>query len=251
MARPIRAGMGGWTFEPWRGVFYPKGLRQADELSFASRKVTSIEINATYYSSQKPQSWARWAAETPEGFVFTLKGSRFCTNRRDLSQAAASIEKFFSQGLEALGPKLGPILWQFATGKTYAPDDIAAFLDLLPASLAGLPLRHCLETRNASFDDPRFFAQCAERGVAVCLSDDEGWPLLDAPGADFLYARLMRGDDAIPTCYPPEAIDAWASRFMEAAEEREVFAFFIKNGKVNAPAGAMALLDKAGQPAKG
>src|SRR5471030_2280538 len=142
MAGTIRVGIGGWTFEPWRGVFYPQGLPQKRELEFASRRVTAIEINGTYYSSQKPESFAKWAARSPEGFVFALKASRFCTNRRVLAQGGESVGRFLGQGLVELGDKLGPIMWQFMATKTFDPDDFAAFLDLLPATLEGLPLRH-------------------------------------------------------------------------------------------------------------
>src|SRR5580658_2685449 len=130
MAGVIRVGIGGWTFAPWRGDFYPKEVRQKDELAWASRKLTAIEVNGTYYSSQKPATFAKWAAETPDGFVFSLKASRFCTNRRILGDAGDSIERFLSQGIAELGDKLGPILWQFMATKAFDPDDIRAFLSL-------------------------------------------------------------------------------------------------------------------------
>ncbi|MFN3512037.1 MAG: DUF72 domain-containing protein [Phenylobacterium sp.] len=256
----IRSGIGGWNFEPWRGVFYPKGLKQADELAYASRHLTAIEINSTYYSSQKPESFAKWRAATPEGFVFSLKASRFCTNRRVLAEAGESVGKFLSQGIVELGDRLGPILWQFMATKKFDPDDFAAFLDLLPPKLEGLPLRHCVEVRHASFSDPAFVALCRERGVAICLADHEVHPMIPDITADFIYARLMRGVDEIETAYPAEELGTWAERFRAYARgevpgdlkpldrtgppagPRDVFAYFIHEGKVRAPAAAQALL---------
>jgi uncharacterized protein YecE (DUF72 family) len=265
MAGTIRVGIGGWTFEPWRGVFYPQGLPQKRELEFASRRVTAIEINGTYYSSQKPESFAKWAARSPEGFVFALKASRFCTNRRVLAQGGESVGRFLGQGLVELGDKLGPILWQFMATKTFDPDDFAAFLDLLPATLEGLPLRHCMEVRNASFADPAFIDLCRERGVAICCSESPKWPLIADPTADFVYARLMKGRDEIETGYEAPDLDAWAGRLRvyasgespgdlalvapdrrAAAADRDVFAFFISAGKIRAPAAAKALIERLG-----
>jgi len=265
MAGTIRAGIGGWTFAPWRGVFYPKGTRQADELNYASRKLTAIEINGTYYSSQKPETFAKWAADTPDGFVFSLKASRFCTNRRVLADAGESIERFLTQGLSELGDRLGPILWQFMATKAFAREDFAAFLDLLPQSLDGRTLRHCVEVRHPSFQDGAFVDLAREHGVAICLADHDTFPMIADVTADFAYARLIKGADDIETCYPPAEIDAWAERFKafargEAPDDlpliapaaakaplgRDVFAYFISSGKVRAPAGAMALIERLG-----
>ena len=263
MAGRIRAGIGGWTFEPWRGVFYPPGTRQADELAFASRHVTAIEINGTYYSSQKPETFAKWAAQTPEGFVFAVKASRFCTNRRVLAEGGESVARFLGQGLVELGDKLGPILWQFMATKAFDPGDFTAFLGLLPATLEGLPLRHCVEVRNPSFADPAFIDLCRERGVAICASESPDWPLIADVTADFAYARLMRGSDDIETGYAGADLDAWAGRLRAwaaggapddlplispesrpAQSDRDVFAFFISAGKIRAPAAAAALLER-------
>ncbi len=255
----IRAGIGGWTFEPWRGVFYPEGLKHAEELAYASRAVTAIEINSTYYSTQKPETFAKWAASTPEGFVFTVKASRFSTNRRVLAEAGESVGKFLSQGLTELGDRLGPILWQFMPTKTFDPDDFGAFLALLPDRQDGLALKHCVEVRNQTFAVPEFVALCRRRGVAICVSENENYPLIADVTADFVYARLLAGSDTIPTGYPPEALDRWAGRFKDYAAggappdlptlgeatktaPRDVFAFFIHEGKVRAPAAAQALL---------
>ena len=263
MAGHIRAGVGGWTFEPWRGVFYPPGTRQADELAYASRHLTAIEINATYYSSQKPATFARWAAQTPDGFVFALKASRFCTNRRVLAEAGQSVARFLGQGLTELGDRLGPILWQFMATKRFDADDFAAFLDLLPTTLEGLTLRHCVEVRHPSFADPAFVGLCRERGVAICVSESPNWPAIADITADFIYARLMKGADDIETGYPASDLDGWARRLRAwagggapadlplvspadppARTGRDVFAFFISAGKVRAPAAAMALIER-------
>ena len=260
MSGQVRAGIGGWTFEPWRGVFYPKGLRQADELAFASARLPVIEINSTYYSSQKPESFAKWAAATPEDFIFTVKASRFCTNRKVLAEAGESIDKFLNQGLSELGDRLGPILWQFMATKRFDPEDFASFLNLLPAKLGTRPLRHAVEVRHESFADAGFLDLCRARNVAVCLTDHAEFPMIADPTADFVYARLMAGDDAIETGYAPDALEAWARRFEaysaggapedlphiaptpNLAAGRDVFAFFISEGKVRAPAAAQALM---------
>ncbi|MFT4934393.1 MAG: hypothetical protein ACI9LT_001073 [Pseudoalteromonas distincta] len=256
----VRAGIGGWTFEPWRGVFFPKGLRQADELAYASARLPVIEINSTYYSSQKPESFAKWAAATPEGFVFTVKASRFCTNRKVLSDAGESIGKFLNQGLVELGDRLGPILWQFMATKRFDPQDFEGFLNLLPGSLEGRPLRHAVEVRHESFAEAAFLDMCRARNVAVCLTEHAEFPMIADPTADFVYARLMAGVDEIETGYADEALDRWARRLEAYAEggapedlphvapvadrrdDREVFAFFISEGKVRAPAAAQALM---------
>jgi uncharacterized protein YecE (DUF72 family) len=255
----IRTGIGGWSFEPWRGVFYPQGLKQADELAYAARHLAAIEINSTYYSSQKPETFAKWRTATPEGFVFSVKASRFCTNRRVLAEAGESMEKFLGQGLVELGDRLGPILWQFMATKKFDADDFAAFLDLLPRSLEGLPLRHCVEVRHASFADPKFVALCRARDVAVCLADHAEFPLIPDVTAPFVYARLMTGSDDVETAYRPADLDLWAERLQAYARgglpddlrpldrtgppdaPRDVFAFVIHEGKIRAPAGAIAL----------
>jgi uncharacterized protein YecE (DUF72 family) len=261
MAGRIRTGIGGWTFPPWRGVFYPEGLRQADELAYAASKLGAIEINGTYYSLQKPASFAAWAAATPEDFVFAIKASRFCTNRRVLGDAGEAIERFMGQGLTELGPKLGPILWQFMATKKFDPEDFAAFLALLPKGLGGRPLRHCVEVRHASFATEAFVDLARAHNVAICASENPDYPLIADVTADFVYARLMKGCDEIDTGYEPAALDAWADRFRAyagggspmdlpllaakaTAEPRDAFAFFISAGKVRAPAAAMALAER-------
>ncbi len=164
MAGDIRVGIGGWTFEPWRGVFYPKTVKQKDELAYASRHLTAIEINGTYYSTFKPDSWKKWRDETPDGFMFTVKGSRFTTNRRELAGAGESLERFFAQGMSELGDRLGPIFWQLPHTKKFDPEDLAGFFRLLPKELNGRPLRHALEPRHDSFCTPEYPALLREHG---------------------------------------------------------------------------------------
>jgi uncharacterized protein YecE (DUF72 family) len=258
-AGAIRVGIGGWTFEPWRGVFYPEGLKHAEELSYASRHVTSIEINSTYYSSQSPQSFARWAASTPEGFKFSVKASRFCTNRKVLGDAGESVARFLGQGISELGDRLGPILWQFMGAKKFDEAEFDAFLKLLPAKQDGLPLTHVMEVRHASFADPAFVALCRKHRAVICASENEKYPLIADVTGDLVYCRLMMGSDDIETGYPPEGLDAWAARFKAyaaggvpedltpvaaaAAEKpRDVYAYVIHEGKVRAPAAAMAFI---------
>jgi uncharacterized protein YecE (DUF72 family) len=247
MAGAIRIGIGGWTFAPWRGAFYPGTLKQKDELAFAARALTALEVNGTFYSGFKPATFAGWAAQAPDGFVFTAKGNQFCTNRKELAGARESIGKFFAQGIGELGDKFGPILWQFRNTKKFDPDDFAAFLDLLPEHLGERRLRHALEVRHESFRDERFVTLARDHGVAICLADHPVYPMIDEPTADFVYARLMRGTDDEPTCYPPQDIEAWAKRLKDhAAGGRDVFAFFISGGKSRAPFGAMAMQDVLG-----
>ena len=261
----IRAGVGGWTFEPWRGVFYPKGLKQAQELEYASRRLTAIEINGTYYSTFKPDSFAKWRAATPEGFKFSVKASRFCTNRKLLSEAASSLDVFFKQGLAELGDRLGPILWQFMPTKKFEPEDFEGFLKLLPDKLEGLALRHVIEPRHASFVDPAFVALARKYNAAICLAEHASYPLIADVTSDIVYARLQCGADDIETAYAPEDLDVWARRLRSFADggrpddlpavdatdpprkPRDVYAFVIHEGKVRAPAGARALLERVGE----
>lgn len=247
MAGAIHVGIGGWTFAPWRGAFYPADLKQKDELAFATRALTAIEINGTYYSGFKPETFAGWANAAPKGFAFSAKANKFCTNKKVLAEAGPSIEKFFAQGINELGDRLGPILWQFAHTKKFDFDDFARFLDLLPDRLGERKLRHALEVRHESFCDERFFALARNHGVAICLSDHPVYPMIDEPTADFVYARLMRGTDDEPTCYPPAGIETWSSRLSAKAEDgRDVFAFFISGGKPRAPFGAQAMQEALG-----
>ena len=250
MSGKIHIGVGGWTYEPWRGVFYPEGLTQKRELEFASRALTSIEINGTYYSTFKPDSWMKWRDETPDGFVFSVKASRYCTNRRELAGMGESMERFLGQGLSALGDKLGPINWQFMGTKKFDPADFEAFLKLLPKEQDGVRLRHALEVRNVSFDTPQFYDLAAKYGVAIVYAEDDEapeWPRIDQPTADFAYARLMSSREDQPTGMTSAELDAIADRTRTWAKRGEVFAYFIAGAKVRNPAAAQALIAKLGQ----
>jgi uncharacterized protein YecE (DUF72 family) len=258
----IRVGIGGWVFKPWRGEFYPEGLPQARELDYASRKLTAIEINGTFYSTQKPESFRRWAVETPDDFVFSLKAPRFATHRRVLAEAGESIERFFSSGVTELKGKLGPILWQFHPGKKFEPDDFAAFLALLPRRLDGKPVRHAVEVRHESFLAPAFIALLREFSVAPVLVESDKHPLIADVTSDFVYARLQRTSEKEKTGYSSRALDAWAKRAQTFADggspddlatiaqaspapaRRDVFIYMISGAKVRAPAAAMALIER-------
>ncbi len=259
---PIRTGIGGWTFEPWRGTFYPEGLTQKKELEFASRQLGAIEINGTYYSGFKPATFAGWAASVPEGFVFAVKASRYCTNRKVLAEAGESIAKFVGQGITELGDKLGPILWQFMATKKFDRQDFGAFLKLLPASHDGVTLRHAVQVRHESFAVPEFVALCRDAGVAIVYAHSPEYPAIADVTGDFVYARLESGEDDNPVCYPEGELDRWADvarcwagggrpdglPYVEErnppAVPRETFVFFIHGGKVRAPAGAQALAER-------
>lgn len=242
-AGSIRVGIGGWTYEPWRGTFYPAELPKARELEHAAARLTAIEVNGTFYSTQSPATFARWRKAVPDGFVFALKASRFCTQRKDLSQAGESVAKFVGQGLVELGDRLGPILWQLPATRTFDAGQIEAFLALLPAAHDGVPLRHAIEPRHASFDDPAFFALARRFGVAVVFADSPSYPRFSEQTGPFAYARLQDAREDVPTGYDAQALDAWAGTARGwAADGREVFVFFINGAKVRAPAAAEALI---------
>jgi uncharacterized protein YecE (DUF72 family) len=238
----IRIGIGGWTYPPWRGVFYPEKLPQSKELEYASRALTAIEINATFYGRQKPKSWENWEKTVPDSFQFAVKGSRYCVSRSKLAESADSIANFFGQGFQVLGSKLGPILWQFARFRKFDADDIAAFIDLLPEKLDGIALRHAIEPRHESFRDDKFFQLCRARNVAVVFEDSDDYPLIEADTADFAYARLQRMSEDIPTGYDDAALDGFAKRAREWVKNgRDAHIFMINGAKVRAPAAALAL----------
>lgn len=265
-AKPrIRVGVGGWTYEPWRGSFYPDGLTQKRELEYASRKLTSIEINGTYYGSQKPASFAKWHDETPDDFVFSLKAPRFATNRRVLAESAASIERFFASGVMELKDKLGPINWQFMATKKFDPEDFAAFLRLLPKSVEGSPIRHAVEVRHDSFRTPDFIALARDSGVAIVIAGDSDYPQIADVTAPFIYARIMGTREAEPGGYAGADLDLWANRARSWASggvadgltnvatqkpdniRREVFLYVISGFKQRNPAAAMAIIDRLRQ----
>jgi uncharacterized protein YecE (DUF72 family) len=243
----VRVGIGGWVFPPWRGTFYPQGLRQADELSHASRRVTAIEINGTFYRLQNPASYRRWHDETPDDFMFSLKGSRFITHRGDLATAAPFLERFFDSGMTELGAKLGPILWQFAPTLRFDKSNVAAFLDALPKQLGERKLRHVLEVRHESFAEPAFARLMEKHGAAIARVEDPKVPLIETVTTDFVYARLRQCSEDEPAGYPPDALDAFARRFEEHAKAGlDCFVYFINGAKVRAPHAAQALLARLG-----
>jgi uncharacterized protein YecE (DUF72 family) len=243
----IRVGIGGWTFEPWRGVFYPDGLPQKRELEYAAQHVTAIEINATFYGRQKPESYRKWADAAPDGFQFSLKASRYATARKMLAEGGDSIRMFLEQGFTELGDKLGPINWQFAATKQFERDDFAAFLDLIPDAQDGVKLRHVLEPRHESFRDPEFYALAKARNMAIVFADSDDYPGIDEPTADFAYARLQRTRGEIATGYDEVALDHWAAKTRGWAEGgRDVFVYFISGAKVRNPAAAQALIARLG-----
>jgi len=259
----IRVGVGGWSYAPWRNLFYPKGLGQARELEYASRKLTTIEIDSTYYGSKTPDSFRKWRDATPDDFIFSVKGPRFATNRRALAEAAPSIERFFKSGVTELGGKLGPINWQFATTKRFDPEDFEAFLKLLPKNVDGTPIRHAVEVRHDSFRDPDFVALARSHDVAVIVAGDSKYPQIADLTASFVYARIMGTIDAEEAGYSASALDIWKRRAAAwseggapedlptvatamASTPRDVFLYVISGFKAKNPLAAVALIERLG-----
>ena len=258
----IRTGIGGWTYPEWRGgTFYPRGLRQADELSYAARNLSAIEINGTYYRLQKPETFAKWRSAVPDGFVFAVKGSRYVTNRKVLAEAAEAVERFFAQGIAELGDALGPVLWQLDLRKQFDPDDIAAFFALLPAEIEGIALRHAIAAGHESFACKEFVDLARHHRVAISWTDDPERARIDDRTAPFAYARMRRARSDRKMGYGPKALGeiadmakAWEAGDIPAghaplsdrkpATARDVFVFFINGAKEKAPAAAMALSER-------
>lgn len=239
----IRIGVGGWTFEPWRGTFYPDKWPQAKELNYAGEHLTGLEINGTFYGRQKPASFIKWRDSVPDGFIFTAKASRYCTNRKLLAEAKDSITNFVEQGITELGDKLGPILWQLAATKTFDAADIEAFLALLPQEQDGVKLRHAIEPRHESFEDPTFFALARAANVAVVHAEAEAYPRFAEQTADFTYARIQNAREDLPLGYSGAELDRLADQVRDWAQGgRDVFLFFISGAKVRNPAAAQALI---------
>ena len=263
----IRVGIGGWTFEPWRNNFYPARWPKGRELQYASERLTAIEVNGTYYSSQKPATFAKWRNETPDGFVFSLKASRFATNRRVLAEAGDSVQRFVHSGIAELGPKLGPIVWQFAPTKQFDPADFEQFLQLLPTQIDGLPLRHVLDVRHASFKAPHYLTLARRYQMATVFTDSDDYPSFADITGGFVYTRMMRTDASLPAGCTAQAFAQLAAcaRCWAQGEEpaelprvepastgsaaRDVFMFFISGAKEKAPAAAMALKRELDAPA--
>lgn len=247
MSNSIRVGVGGWTYEPWRGVFYPEKLSQKQELSYLASKLSSVEINGTYYSTFKPDSWRKWRDETPDGFVFAVKASRYCTNRKVLATAGESVERFVGQGLAELGAKLGPINWQFMGTKKFDAEDFGAFLALLPREVEGRSLRHAVEVRHDSFHDPAFVDLCARHGVAVVWATGDGVPEIEGSAATgFAYLRIMTGREELETGHTDDELEAVIARARRLAETGNVFLYFISAAKMRNPAAAEAVVARLG-----
>jgi uncharacterized protein YecE (DUF72 family) len=258
----IYVGIGGWTYEPWRGVFYPKGLPHARELGYAGEHLTSIEVNGTFYRTQTPATFRKWASEVPERFVFSLKGPRYAVNRRVLKEAGDSIKRFLDSGVTELGPRLGPLLWQFTPYKKFDEADFGGFLELLPKTFDGRTLRHVVEVRHDSFKTEGFVALLRKFEVPVVLAEHDTYPAIADVTADFIYARLQKGNEKLKAGYPPKALDSWAARakvwtqggepkdlpriakISAKKQPRDVFVYFIHEAKIRAPAAAMALIEK-------
>jgi len=257
----IRAGIGGWDYEPWRETFYPPGLPKSRQREHASRQVTAIEINATYYKLQSPALFEKWAKTVPDGFKFALKGSRYCSNRKVLGEGGEGIERFCAQGFTALGDKLGPIVWQFMATKRFDPDDFRAFLALLPKTAEGVRLQHAVEPRHESFRDPAFAEMARAAGVAIVFGDSADFPAFADLSGDFAYARLQNARSDEPLGYAPAELDRWAeiARAWAAGESppglpyaadppapapRDVYVFMINGAKERAPAAAKALIER-------
>lgn len=264
MSGNIRIGVGGWTYEPWRGTFYPETLAQKLELEYAASKLTSIEVNGTFYGSQKPATFAKWRDETPDGFVFALKAPRYATHRRVLSEAGPTVERFLTGGLLELKDKLGPINWQLMPTTKFEPADFEGFLKLLPKQVAGRTLRHVIEARHKSFRVPEFVALAREYGVAIVVAGDSRYPLIPDPTAPFIYARIMGTQAEHALGYTESGLDLWARRaeawakggvaegLEEVSEqkarqaERDVYLYVISGHKVANPAAAQALIERVG-----
>lgn len=245
--RPVHIGIGGWTYEPWRGVFYPKDLPHSGELEFAARHLGSIEINGTYYRLQKPDTFSKWREETPDDFVFSLKAPRFIMNRKVLASAAAGMARFFDSGLIELKHKLGPINWQLLPTQAFDAADIEAFLKLLPKEHRGCPLRHALEVRHESFDCEEFVELARRYGVAIVLAGDSPYPEIEESTAPFAYARIMGTQTGRKSGYADAALTRWAADARSWAKTREVFLYVIGGHKVSNPAAAMALIRRIDQ----
>ena len=259
----IRVGVGGWTFAPWRGNFYPAGLVQRRELAYASRQLSAIEINGTWYGAQKPATYAKWRDETPPGFVFTAKAPKRITQSRAPDRTGAQVEDFVG-GIAELGDRLAALVWQFDAGTRIDRDAFTRFLDLLPRDAGGRPLRHVLDVRDRDFVDADYIALARRHGMATVYTDSDEHPNFADVTADFVYARLMRSRADVATGYPLPELRAWSRRARTWAQggapddlpslagsgggrrEREVFVFFISAAKERNPAAAMELLRMLG-----
>jgi uncharacterized protein YecE (DUF72 family) len=245
MTPRIHVGVGGWTFEPWRDNFYPAGLPHNRELHYASRQLTAIEVNGTFYSTFKPATFAKWRDETPEGFVFSLKAHRFTTHRRQLATAAEGVQRFVGSGIAELGDKLGPLLWQLMPTTAFDAADLSAFLQLLPREVQGRPLRHVLDVRHPSFACEEYLELLARHGCTTVYTDSDQFPAIPHAQSELAYLRLMRSESDCPTGYAPEQLAPWvrgAREWVAQGEGNEAFVFFISAAKERNPAAAMTFL---------
>ena len=238
----IFVGVGGWNFAPWRGSFYPKGLVQSKELEYASRQLTSIEINSTFYGLQKPATFQKWHDATPDEFMFSVKAPRFVMLRKDLAAGADSIKRFLGSGLLRLGAKLGPINWQLDPSKQFNEKEMAAFLDLLPDKLDGRTLRHAIEARHESFDCKEFIALASKHQVAIVEAGDSEYPRIQARAAPFSYLRVMGTKASAKKGYTPAALARWREHAQNLARDGDVYFYFISGAKERNPQAALALL---------
>jgi uncharacterized protein YecE (DUF72 family) len=245
MTPRIHVGVGGWTFEPWRDNFYPAGLPHSKELEYASRQLTAIEVNGTFYSTFQAATFAKWRDATPEGFVFSLKAHRFTTHRRDLGTAGEGIARFVGSGIAELGDKLGPLLWQFMPTMQFDAANVENFLRLLPREAGGRPLRHVLDVRHPSFACEQYLELLARHDATTVYWDADEFPAIPHARSTLAYLRLRRTASDVPTGYAPAAITPWvrgAQKWVKMGEANEVFVFFINGAKERAPAAAMEFL---------
>ena len=244
----VRIGVSGWTYPPWRGDFYPKGLLQREELAYAASRLTSIEINGSFYALQKPESYRKWRDQTPDGFVFAVKGSRFITHMKRLSDPEEPLARFFGSGVFELGPKLGPLLWQLPENFEYDEERLATFFGRLPrkdpegrsgAARPGVPQQDLRETRA--------YALLREHRIACVLADTAGrWPKVEEDTADFRYVRLHGDAELYTSGYDDEALDAWAARIEAWDDAQDAFVYFDNDAKGYAPHDAVRLIDRLG-----
>ncbi|HVK23737.1 MAG TPA: DUF72 domain-containing protein [Actinokineospora sp.] len=268
MSGTTRIGTSGWVYPPWRGVFYPEGLTQKRELEYLSRQVTSIEINGSFYALQRPTSYQKWRDETPEDFVFSVKGPRFITHMKRLKDADVTLANFFASGVLAMGAKLGPVLWQLPENFKYEPPVLRDFFQALPRTTtaaaavarghdarldgrawtetdADRPVRYALEVRNPAFKQAEFVELAREFGVAVVIADTAGkWPRFDDVTADFVYVRLHGDEELYSSGYTAEALDAWAAKVRKWRERGDVYVYFDNDVKAHAPRDAKALIER-------
>jgi uncharacterized protein YecE (DUF72 family) len=258
----IRTGIGGWTYEPWRGTFYPADLPKTKEADYAVNHLGTIEINGTFYRTQTPATFAKWRDAAPKGFVYAVKALQYCVAKKKLAEAGDSIGRFLASGLGELGDTFGPILWQFRETRKFDPEDIAAFLAMLPDAIDGVKARHVIEARHESFACAEFVELARGHGIGIVIADHEKHPQIADLTADFVYARLMRTQEKVPTGYDVADLDHWAKITRDwakgeqppglnyvadtpaAKKARDVFAYFIAGAKERNPAAAMALAER-------